>query len=369
MSSKITNLAVTVVGSAASKATGALFDKLQGLIGNGGRDKNCKFYYSSETGGSFLQVATKSAVNMVTSALKDEAVNQFNSLLNGKSKDILQKGKHGLAKNKDGYDYTSNQIDKQDEEAKKYGMIEVDGGTVYALDDWGCICPDALMLSIKTDKEVAITQSFPVYGNQFMSYYTDSSKNFGRARYSKTFSTKNVVWYDTTALITINSDKNIVVTRVQGRDYSRKELVSNGDIKFSVSGQITSGNPDIYPTEEIKKFIKVMQYKGIIHINNQVLDQFGIEYIVITDFSITPREGYKALQNYTFSAIGLQPQTETEVTEDTVTISTPKEVEAEEDSSAWMDMISSQLEGLKSMASDVFSQSAALATGILDNTL
>lgn len=117
-----------------------------------------------------------------------------------------------------------------------------------------------------------------------------------------------MVWYDTTALVTINSDKNLIATRVQGRDYSRKELVSNGDIKFSVSGQITSGKPDIYPSEEVKKFIKVMQYKGIVKINNQILDQFGISHIVITDFNMPPRQGYKALQQYSFSAIGLQPE-------------------------------------------------------------
>lgn len=106
-----------------------------------------------------------------------------------------------------------------------------------------------------------------------------------------------MVWYDTTALITINSDKNLIATRVTGRDYSRKELVSNGDIKFTVSGQITSGKPDIYPAEEMQKFYKIMQYKGIVKINNMVLDQLGITHIVIENFNVSPRQGYKALNN------------------------------------------------------------------------
>jgi len=363
----LSNLSVTVVNAATTHATGSLLNSLQSSIG-GGKGGGVKFYYSGTGGGSILQVAAKKAVGMAVSALKDEAVNAFNSLLGGKKN-----------KDKDGYAWTQAELAKQKNEAAEYGRIIVDGGTVYALDDWGGISPDALMLAIKTDKVVTITQSFPVYGNQFgmgggSTYKVGARGNSNKDTYRKattkvnTVSGKNVVWYDTTALITINSDKNLVVTRVQGRDYSRKELVSNGDIKFSVTGQITSGKPDIYPDSEIQKFITVMQYKGIVKINNQVLDQFGIENIIITDFNISPREGFKGLQNYTFNAIGLQPESETTVTEDTVTITAQKEVEASE-SSDWKNMLDDQKEGLKSAASDAFSQSAALATGILENSL
>lgn len=365
--SNLSNLSVTVVNGATTHATGAILSSIQNAIG-GGRGGGVKFYYSGTGGGSILQVAVKKVVSMAVSALKDEAVNAFNSLLGGKKN-----------KDKDGYAWTQTELAKQNKESTQYGQITVDGGTVYALDDWGGISPDALMLAIKTDKVITITQNFPVYGNQFSmgegsTYKVGTSGNSKKDTYRKAMtkvnvvSGKNVVWYDTTALITINSDKNIVVTRVQGRDYSRKELVSNGDIKFSVTGQITSGKPDIYPEEEIKKFIKVMQYKGIVKINNQVLNQFGIENIIITDFNISPREGFKGLQNYTFNAIGLQPESETDVTEDTVTITAQKEVEASEES-GWKKMLNNQLDGLKSAASDAFSQSAALATGILDNSL
>lgn len=151
------------------------------------------------------------------------------------------------------------------------------------------------------------------------------------------------MWYDTTALITINSDKNLIATRVTGRDYSRKELVSNGDIKFTVSGQITSGKPDIYPAEEMQKFYKIMQYKGIVKINNMVLDQLGITHIVIENFNVSPRQGYKALQQYTFSAIGLQPENEIEISEDTISIIPQKNVSAnDDDGSEWMKMLNNQ---------------------------
>lgn len=357
--SNLNNLAITATNSAMTSAMGAMFNTLQSKIANGGRDRNCKFYYNDGAGGSILQVVVKGVVGGVVSELKDEAVNAFNSLLNGKR-----------TKSNIGAAWIESELKKQEEEAKEYGMMQVDGGTIYALDDWGCKAPEALMLGIELDQSITVTQNFPVYRTRVI----DAKKGIYKEQEPNTINnvvtTKTLVWYDTTALVTINSDKNLIATRVQGRDYSRKELVSNGDIKFSVSGQITSGKPDIYPSEEVKKFIKVMQYKGIVKINNQILDQFGISHIVITDFNILPRQGYKALQQYSFSAIGLQPEKDIEISEDTISIIPQKVVaDKEDDSSEWMKMLNNQLEGLKSMAADVFSQWVGLAAGMLENKL
>lgn len=359
--STLNNLAITTTNRLMTSAIGKAFDTLQSIIANGGRDSNCKFYHNNGAGGSILQVVAKSVVGGAVSDIKDVAVNHFNSWLNGKD----EPKQLGLA-------WVEAGVKKKEAEEKTYGKMLVNGGkdTVYALDDWGCICPDALMLGIKIDQPFEISQHFPNYRKGLGSSIDVTGKK------SEDDSVKNdipnsdtLVWYDTTALVTINSDKNIITTRVTGRDYSRKELVSNGDIKFSVSGQITSGRPDVYPTEEVKKFIKVMQYKGIVKINNQMLDQFGISHIVITDFSLSPREGYKAVQSYSFSAIGLQPEKELEITQDTVTIIPQPEMVDTTDNNAWLSMLKNQLEGLKSMAGDLFSQGMGIASGMLDNLL
>jgi hypothetical protein len=356
--SSFSNLAITATNGAFSSAMGQLFSTLQSKIANGGRDTNCKFYYGGPgASGSILQVATKGLIGGVVSALKDEVDNGFKSLLNGKKRKTIHYTQ-----------WNDDQLKHQKEEKSKYGRMRVVGGTVYALDDWGGIAPDALMLCIETDKEISVYQTWPRYDTY--QNLKGEYREIAPKRITNKFKTKELVWYDTTALITINSDKNVVVSRIQGRDYSRKELVSNGDIKFTVSGQITSGMPDIYPESEIKKFIKVMQYKGVVRVNNQILDQFGITHILITDFNISPREGYKALQNYTFSAIGLQPESEIQIEEDTVAIYAQANVDTkEQDQSEWMKMLNNQLDGLKSMAGDLFSQSTALASGMLDKAL
>lgn len=348
----LNNLGITATNSAITSMLGGAWNTAQSKLANNGRDRNCKFYYNDGAGGSILQVVVRSVTQGAVNALSDLAVNEFNSLLHKKKNEPASSA------------WIESELKIQNQEADKYGKMQTEDGTIYALDDWGVKCPDALMLGVETDHEIKYVQTYP-------NYKPTAGDGFRKdTTMTHTVNTKMLVWYDTTALITINSDKNIINTKVQGRDYSRKELVSNGDIRFSVSGHITSGRPDLYPSNEMQKFLKVMQYKGVVRVNNQVLDQFGITHVVITDFSVTPKEGYKAMQQYTFNAIGLQPEVEQEITEDTITI-LPQPVVSNNDSNAseWVDLFKNQLEALKSMASDAFSQGVALSTGLLDKAI
>lgn len=337
-------------------------DTLHSLSANGGRDRNCKFYYSAG-GGSVIKAIARSVVGGAVHELKHEAENWFDSVLFKKKKPSKQSSKWIDSENK-----------HLKEEKKKYGRVIVDNqglpAAVLALDDWGCICTDALMLGIKVNERVTITQTYPDYSTTpggTAEKSTELPQNKKTVK-SQTIKSDTLVWYDTTALININSGRNIIVTKVQGRDYSRKELVSNGDIKFSVSGQITSAKPDIYPEAEVKKFLKVMNYKGIVEVNNQVLDQLGISHIVITDFSLSPKQGYKSVQQYSFSAIGLQPEKEIAITEDTIDIYVqPTPTTSEENDGPWKQMLKNQLNGLKSMTSDMVSSGLGLSIGWLDS--
>lgn len=349
------NLAITATRGLMNSAIGNIISTLHGLAANGGRDTNCKFYYSSG-GGSILHVATRSITGGLVPPLKEIGINAYNSLYN-KKKPIVADTR-----------WIDSELEKQNTESKLYGKMEVKGGVIYALDDWGEICPDALMLGIETGQKINVSQDM-----RGASIGADGKNQPSKkAVVTNKLTTSTLVWYDTTAMITINSDKNLIATRVQGRDYSRKELISNGDIKFSVSGQITSGRPDLYPAEEVQKFIKVMQYKGIVRINNQMLDQFGISHIVIDNFSITPKQGYKAVQNYTFSAIGLQPEKENVITNDTVKLIAPKNIDTISDKTPkeeWVDMLKSQLDGLKTVSSDILEKGFIYANGLWENIM
>ena len=351
--SNLNNLAITTTKGLMGSVVGGSVDYLRSLAANGGRDKTCKFYYSNG-GGSVLNVVTKNVVGGVVSGIQDEAVKLYQSLFQKKKQAISPSG-----------NWNTLREEAQKKEQKAYGAIETqEGFWIHALDDWGCRSTDALMMAIELDKAI------PVKGAQ-VQMSNEYSKTSGAT------TTKTLVWYDVTALITINSDKNLVVTKVQGRDYSRKELVSNGDIKFSVSGQITSKLPESYPADEVQKFIKMMQYKGVIRINNQLLDQFGITHIIIENFNLQSREGYKAVQNYTFSAIGLQPEKLQEITSDTSPYidygGTDIEPTTTSSTPGWSDIFKNQLEGLKNIPVDVvdggLQYSAGLLTDLLDKKI
>ena len=106
--------------------------------------------------------------------------------------------------------------------------------------------------------------------------------------------------------VQISSKNNILLTTVQGRDYSRKELISGGDLEINISGKITSKYPEVYPESEVSKFIKIVQYKGVIDCDNTILRQFNISRLIILNYTFPPSE-YRNIQPYTISCVAVEP--------------------------------------------------------------
>ena len=123
---------------------------------------------------------------------------------------------------------------------------------------------------------------------------------------------------DLGAEVTSHSSKNVILTKVQGRDYSRKELISNGDLDFTVKGSIVSNFPDVYPYEEVSKFLTLMQHKGVIQVYNLMFQQYNVTQILIKDFSMSQRIGFKNVQPYSFTCVAVEPDKEVEIVEDTL---------------------------------------------------
>ena len=334
------NLTWNVTNGFLAGAMGAMFYTIQSKLANGGRDEKVKFYWDYGRGGALYNVLARQLVGGAVNQLSNEAMSAYKNLIDGKKVDTGRAAEQ---------QYLQKVTNAQKEDESNYGSIKVNEGenSIMAYDDWGNVCYDALMLSIPVANKVTVS----VAGAEFMS--------------------DHLVWYDTTALISLSSDKDLVLTRVTGRDYSRKELVSNGDLNFSISGHITSGIPDIYPSAEVQKFRQVMQYKGIIEVNNEFLDQWGIKKIVIKSFSLPSNEGNKSVQDYSFEAVGIQPDAEANVVEDTISFIdfTLKENTDNEESLTWKSILNQQLETLKSQSVDLASQGLALAGGFLDKSM
>ena len=97
-----------------------------------------------------------------------------------------------------------------------------------------------------------------------------------------------VTFVDLGPQIQVGSRNNILLTQVQGRDYTRKEYISGGDLEITINGKITSKYPDVYPEAEVSRFIKLVQYKGVVDCDNTVLRQFNISQLIIQGLYASP---------------------------------------------------------------------------------
>lgn len=206
-----------------------------------------------------------------------------------------------------------------------YGEIPAKSGSsnkIVAQDKYGNKVKGALIMWYKSDKE--IEEFVETYSSN--SQVTENkdeegtikSKNITttNSRSSTSFKTDKVFVIDLAPQIRVQSSKNIILTKVQGRDYTRKELVSGGDISFSVSGEIVSNHPDVYPTHEVQKFINIMQHSGIVSVNNLTFGQFKVKNIIIQNYQLdTPRN--HNIQPYSFTCVAVEPS-ERVVVEDTI---------------------------------------------------
>lgn len=169
---------------------------------------------------------------------------------------------------------------------------------------------------------------------------------------------KTVYFCDIVPKITAKSGKNLVCTTVQGRDFTRKELIGGDDIIFTVSGEINSNLPGVYPADQVKKFINIMRYNGIVSVHNVIFGQFNVKNIIIKDYSL-PHSEYTNIQPYSFTCVAVEPD-EVVVTQDTISYMDyaitvdeksgwQKLVLGDKDLGAWSQLASSALEGAANM--------------------
>lgn len=186
-----------------------------------------------------------------------------------------------------------------------FGVIKTDNGKeIIAKDKYGNKIPEALMLYYDGEENVTVDE-------QELDLTTGQMVSKGK------FTTKTLCFYDLTPQVSMSSQKNVVQTTVQGRNYTRKELVSGGDLKFTVNGQIVSDEVDVVPDTAIKKFIQIAEYGGIIKVNHFQFKRHNVEQILILDYNL-PTPEFKNIQPYSFTCVAVEPDEDVLVTEDTM---------------------------------------------------
>ena len=113
-----------------------------------------------------------------------------------------------------------------------------------------------------------------------------------------------------------------------------------------------------------------MQYKGLVKINSQIVDQYHIDKIFIKDYSLPQKEGYRNIQEYTINCVGSMPTEEVKVLNDTIiAIDTVIQEASEKAKSPWQQMLSNTVEGLKKNVVSTAASGLSSAGALLNNTL
>lgn len=115
-----------------------------------------------------------------------------------------------------------------------------------------------------------------------------------------------VTFVDLGPRVQVSSRNNILLTQVQGRDHTRKEFISGGDLEITINGKITSKYPDVYPEAEVSKFIKLVQYKGVIDCDNTILRRFNVSRLIIQGYSLQPAD-CRNVQPYSLTCVAVEP--------------------------------------------------------------
>lgn len=195
-------------------------------------------------------------------------------------------------------------ISNQTTQSKKWGQVDAGGGhTIIAKDKYGSAVKEALMLYYKDETTHTVKD---------VVYQAGASKE-------TTYSTDVVCHIDLAPQVSVSSSKNIVMTQVQGRDYTRKELVSGGDLQFSISGNIVSDEMGVYPTDAVKKFVQIMEYNGILNVNFMMFEPFNVTRIIVKDYSLS-QQTYKNIQPYSFNCVAVEPDDEVKINTDTISV-------------------------------------------------
>lgn len=262
-----------------------------GIIGNGSL-------------GSYISDAARRGLGMGLAEFQDGAVHYFS-----KDKEILKRAviqtasqlaygalrsyprflQYWEQKERDKYLQTKSQTSIANKTGQYYQLISEQQAVArrknYADSIVGRVVQDYLELAISEEGNYFDTKSGKV----------EKNSNYGL-----------VTFVDLQPMVQVNSKNNIVMTQVQGRDYTRKEYVSGGDLEISINGKITSKYADVYPEAEVSKFLKLMKFKGVLDCDNTVLRQFHIDKLIVLSYSLLATD-CRNVQAYTLSCVAVEP--------------------------------------------------------------
>lgn len=107
-----------------------------------------------------------------------------------------------------------------------------------------------------------------------------------------------------TVLFNVTGSKNIIKTPIVGRRGTVKEYISMGDYQITAEGAIVSQYPNVFPQDEVRLLVELLELGKALPVASKFLDLFGITSIVVDpDFQISEKMGSRNEVPFRFNAI------------------------------------------------------------------
>ncbi|MFK7061524.1 DUF6046 domain-containing protein [Flavobacterium oreochromis] len=95
-------------------------------------------------------------------------------------------------------------------------------------------------------------------------------------------------------IMTINQERNIVTTPLQGRDGTIKEYISDGDYSITLEAGINNYKEDgenvsasyDYPKSKVEDLCRMLEVKDALQIQSDFLDIFNIKSVVVKNYNL-----------------------------------------------------------------------------------
>jgi hypothetical protein len=146
----------------------------------------------------------------------------------------------------------------------------------------------------ETGKPPMSVMGTPIFADVKLSHTKTVDYTLGPEEQTETV---HLLW----CLCEVQQTKNIVKTKVQGRDGEVKEYISDGDYQVTLRGAFSNTFMQTYPKEMVKRLIKLCKVKEPLKVTSEYLLMFDIHELVIEDYKFSQEEGKQNVQKFELS--------------------------------------------------------------------
>jgi hypothetical protein len=103
-------------------------------------------------------------------------------------------------------------------------------------------------------------------------------------------------------LLTVTQAKKIITTEIQGRNGTVKEYIGMDDYEIQINGILTGDNGS-HPADQILALMSMLTARVTTKVTCDYLQNLGINYLVIKDFTLQQDAGGYSTQNFSITAL------------------------------------------------------------------